>query len=84
MIEQVTNVRFGLWVQGGLFYYSLDCFVRIAENCPAMESKQREREREVKADVPTLMSQRQENIPGKDLISQNLSSLFLFLKNVKL
>lgn len=82
MIEQVTNVRFGSWVQGGLFYYSLDRFVRMAENCPAMKSKQRERE--VKADVPTLMSQRQENTPGKDLISQNLSSLFLFLKNVKM
>ena len=55
----------------------------MAENCPVIKSKWREKER-VKAGDPLSVSQCQENVPREDLISQNLSSLFLFLKKARI
>ena len=83
MIEQVTILRFGVMStrEFALLFSWLLC--RMAENCPVMKSKWREKER-VKAGDPMSMSQCQETVPRKDLSSQNLSSLFLFLKKVKM
>lgn len=83
MIEQVTMLRSGVMStrEFALLFSWLLC--RMAENCPVIKSKWREKER-VKAGDPLSVSQCQENVPREDLISQNLSSLFLFLKKAKM